>query len=670
MLSIRDRDSKLAHSVLDDGDDLFITGSFRADEENSSTIGNSSYMEPPPKTSPISVKARSEDGSATSVASSLLFDAETVKQEKRKVPRLPFPSNLLRTRRFWPWRLNPMLLRQRHAKVLKEYQEIIEEEDSPKTDLDSATVHSIRSTRFNVATGRSMLVRQNAQVIGRPSMAQTDWDVGSSFSSDSGSTRSRRSLSCDIVRSNSGISDISHLTTDSFRSKRSDFSPSRAMYVSGPGTLLGDTQSEESDDEQDENTTPNNKFFNEGHAKHNSTEQTKLRGKDTRILQKVSEEEECEEGTTTPNTTAARKFVNRVLHRNEDGQHRATEFWELFATLSSDEWPTSPPDDFENAVRDRIFSDTDVLFERQRQRSEQQEFGFETSLASPSVNRILKDLKGKEPCSVGLSWESVRVMKEATSLNTASTRKRLMSDPQFELSFRPALDAASCQTRTRIHSDSDFTSTAELMRPSPQSRVRESPPVVSQRRRATSVSEYSSGPRKSRDEGCSERHGRSAIEAGAFEHPRSRFYSDSDITTASAAMVQTRSTLNWRVNTMATSRNRKNSDSEISTGSFGSTRSIAGLSEQTPKAKDERPAARQPLQPLSGLSSPNALSAARMIASALRPIPTPTLPLPSTQCNDYYWNDDSDSDPSSPSGEEVLWSLSMSLSLDSLDDIL
>ena len=71
-----------------------------------------------------------------------------------------------------------------------EYQEIVEDEFLAQ--LDDTSVQSLRSTRRNVATGRSLLVRQKAQVIGRPSMAKADWDIGSVSSSDSGSSRSYR----------------------------------------------------------------------------------------------------------------------------------------------------------------------------------------------------------------------------------------------------------------------------------------------------------------------------------------------------------------------------------------------------------------------------------------------------------------------------------------------
>ena len=95
-------------------------------------------------------------------------------------------------------RLLPLKLRQQPVfrssmNAVSEYQEIVEDEGEQEEELappnDSMRLFSQRSSRNNIGTGRSMLVRQNAQVFSRPSTTKTKRDISASFSSDSPSLR-------------------------------------------------------------------------------------------------------------------------------------------------------------------------------------------------------------------------------------------------------------------------------------------------------------------------------------------------------------------------------------------------------------------------------------------------------------------------------------------------
>jgi hypothetical protein len=673
------RASRLANFAMDDGDDLHITRSYRADEENSSTVGNASCMGPPRLTTfPIKEKATSDDGSTASVVSSssvMIDDSQTKKKESKPILRriIPFPGGLSHTRRLWPWRLNSLRLRQqRQPKVIQEYQPMVEEGETSPTTSGVATLNSTtRSSRLNVANGKSLLVRQNAQVMGRQSMAQAEWDIASSVSSDSG--RSRRSVTWDNA-SFSCLSDVSHLTGDSFsssKSKRSDFSFSRAMYTTseGGGGLLGETQSEASGDhEQDENVAPNSTFFEDMYGCYEGENEPSkcLPNSDGKV-------KDADEKMLSPKMTGARELVNRLLHRKDNSDKNKFASWDVFAGLSSDEWPESPPGEVETPVRERIFSDSDFVFEMQRLRSEEQACGYEISLpSSPGDDDLRFPINNIRDETVGngrARTYSDSVVHFTMDMPAPAPRQRLMSDPQLDSDLQDSpYSRAFCLSRTRILSDSDITTSSGsvLVRPSHHSRHKSTLSPNQPRARADSASEFISSRRQSHESEYSQRRVSDTGHAH-FASPRTHFFSDSEVTASSFATVQTRPALNWHMHTAAPTtrhqRPRTNSDSELSTNRAASVKSERSRNENT-KRVDEGPQARRPLQAISSLSSPTALSAARMIASALGPAPVPTRN-PCSQ--DYYWNLDSDSDPSSPMGEEVLWSLTPT---ESIDDIL
>jgi len=300
MLRQSGRASDLARSFVDDGDDLQMTPSFYPSEENSSIAGNMSVtvsVHTKKRFTPSKrngLKSLDEDIDRTTDASisdhsdevSSIGDDETtdVPYERRSHRRsltlekviqsnkavkkgLDNAQKLLATRTVKSFLMKKSL----SSRALTEYQEIKESEDGPEnppilsslSQSGRSSIRSIRSGRINIATGRSLLVRQNAQVMGRPSVAQQEWDIGTIYSSSESSSsvvstvsRRRRGSSStsefDIGgRSVRSVrSDISRLTGDSFHSRHSDFTMSRAMFIDqlvGPN-LLGGTTDEDDDD--------------------------------------------------------------------------------------------------------------------------------------------------------------------------------------------------------------------------------------------------------------------------------------------------------------------------------------------------------------------------------------------------------------------------------------
>ena len=94
-------------------------------------------------------------------------------------------------------------------------------------------------------------------------MASTDWDIASLSSEGSGSAKSaqsRRSIAWDN-NSRASDSDLSNLTGDSFRSRHSNYSRSRAMFLSIGNSLLGEAESETSEKDPDDIDLTNDTIF-------------------------------------------------------------------------------------------------------------------------------------------------------------------------------------------------------------------------------------------------------------------------------------------------------------------------------------------------------------------------------------------------------------------------
>ena len=385
-----DRASKLALTVLDDGDDLHITRSFCPGEENSSTAGNLSVMMPQQSILPSSWNAKSSTDSDNDSVSAEQSDSDS-EEETRQPPKRAILKHIpsLAKRSFsHPRKLSrkfsSMLSRQWSLRTMEDYQEF-GQNDPTTTDGssaswidDSSIAHSIRSSRINVATGRTMLIRQKAQVFGRPSAAHTDWDLASlssraSSSGNNSSSRSRRSISFEAYNSSgrSVESDMSHLTTDSFRSKRSRMS--RAMYVtpSGNNSLLGESESETSDNDLDDLT--NSTILSGSGIDDNCASVARK----WNSLETVQEESDFIWDDHTHLPAIVEKRISRMSNEGSNAGASArrqnktfatgTEKWEMLSSLS-----TSP-----SIRRSRFCSDSDIVFEVRR--GEQNLFDFSES---------------------------------------------------------------------------------------------------------------------------------------------------------------------------------------------------------------------------------------------------------------------------------------------------
>jgi hypothetical protein len=348
MLPKRGSISSYAHGVLGDGDDLHITGSFEENEENSSTIANASCINHPRASHPEERSVGTERKNSGNSKSDNLQDEEQMEAVRFSKKPLKVMNKIFRQLRqkhrqhLLKFRQQPAVFRS-SISTINEYQEMVEdenendhqhaEESTTRTD-DSMTIVSQRSTRNNIRTGRSMLVRHKAEVFNRPSAAQAKWDISSSFSSDSTSYRNilrrQRSLTLD----NSSCDGLSVLTDDTslYRSfskmDHLSFRQRRPMFIDATTYCI-----EEDIDESESSVD------SEGEGNDVSPDSDVIEcGYDFRQLPSFDENNNTE---LTPGND-----FNSDWHLGNEEVEEVTQ---------------TPFD-----IRQRVFSDSDVIFERQR----------------------------------------------------------------------------------------------------------------------------------------------------------------------------------------------------------------------------------------------------------------------------------------------------------------
>mmetsp|Transcript_12493 Transcript_12493/g.29280 ORF Transcript_12493/g.29280 Transcript_12493/m.29280 type:complete len:720 (+) Transcript_12493:224-2383(+) len=194
--------STFARGVISDGDAVKKTED--DEDEDYSTMGNATY-------SRHTLSVEEINSHNTESIQECAKNDDNRKQSTHKVVKA-----LLK-------KIIPRKIRKQSALFLtsmipaSEYQEMTESEG------DSNTIISERSTRKDLGTGRSMLVKQNAQVVSRPSGARGRWEMSEASPSDAKSYIQlirERSLILD-ESSVGGMSDMtedtSFYTSSSFR---------------------------------------------------------------------------------------------------------------------------------------------------------------------------------------------------------------------------------------------------------------------------------------------------------------------------------------------------------------------------------------------------------------------------------------------------------------------
>jgi hypothetical protein len=302
--------------------------------------------------------------------------------------------NIRDKNRILPWRIrkpnvNVAVLRPPPSLTsVREYQEMDEEEEEATQAADSVTLMSLRSSRKNIGTGKTMLVRQNAQVFGRPSQAEAKWDISSSLSS-SGSSSNRglihqRSVTLDGA-SCSGLSDITEDTVF-HRIKRTDPTLLRRHVVFA---------------------RPAQAHFG-----------------DTFCIEEV-EESASDDGDRSSESLQASRYDFRQLQVIDESDP-----WNLYTLSNTNDEFMSP--------RQRVFSDSDVVFELQR-KHRLSDFDADLSPPSSISNTSKVQLSNKNSSE---SFEQSQIFGKAANRRSLNTYAPITQNHQ------------NAEQRLRTHSDS------------------------------------------------------------------------------------------------------------------------------------------------------------------------------------------------------------------------
>ena len=206
-----------AHDAIVDGDDIHMAGSFE-EQENFSTVGNLSYHTRQFSVGPIAeTKLKSnhfigkknidfdDDGK---VGNKFYKKSRKVMKSIRHLGESSRSLSLKVLQRSSLFRSS--------SNTVSDYEEVteneleIEEEDN--FAHESGTIISLRSSRNNIRTGKSMLVRQQAQVINRPSKVNSNWEISNLPSPKSYSNMMLRGKS--LILDDSSIGGMSDITED------------------------------------------------------------------------------------------------------------------------------------------------------------------------------------------------------------------------------------------------------------------------------------------------------------------------------------------------------------------------------------------------------------------------------------------------------------------------
>lgn len=372
MLPRRGTISSFAHDVIADGNDLHITGSFEEDEENSSTVANASCHT-------RSVAVGISDGADMTKNRSVkkttnIRDHDAQDMEGGGVRAFKKPLKVMKLLRQLgqKHKLLPLKFRKQASvyrssmNTVAEYQEIVEDEHEHGNEEgethadDSNTIVSQRSSRNNIRTGRSMLVRQNAQVISRPSAAQAKWDIAKSHSFDSRSYRNLMLRQKSLILDDSSCGGMSDITDDTgfygFSKTDNLLIGHRPMYMNGNTYCIEEDEDESDSDSDSDNDSEENDS--------SSASEEIERAYDFRELSPLNDDAE-----------------SIVSPLNNDGESREDNDLNSCWHLDNEKEETQSPVD--DNMRKRVFSDSDIVFERQRQVSKDSPVN---NLLAPSSN--------------------------------------------------------------------------------------------------------------------------------------------------------------------------------------------------------------------------------------------------------------------------------------------
>jgi len=411
------------------------------------------------------------------------------------------------------------------------------------------------------------------------------------------------------------------------------------MYLNTGHSLLGTTEEEEAEESEDD-------VYNVGTNDENSAPVQPLAVFGSR--RPIVDIAASYKSKSTKLQGTARKVVNRLLWEAKNTFQELHD-WNAFAPIAEEgsEYSVCDQDD----VRPRFFSDSDLVFETQRKRRSLDgcrvdEFGFQ--VLSPRETFSLETSRSRAHSD---SFLQNPTGTSANSLDTPAARSRSVSEnyvTHWEIDSNIGIQHSYDfdfdkipQSQLFVESIDDATSLHPL-------KLVSTPSSGSGPSRRTCDETPVSMPRLGRKE---------------VSKSHRRLSSNPEFSVSNPWKISTPSPKQWNAWSAYANTTFEHAHVNINSNAFRESTNKP-VTYETCGAMQEIDPRRGFQSGHKGITSPTAASAAKIIASALRP---PNTSMESkvtsvTHNQNYYWNDGSDDE----SVEEVLWKLSPDVSFESL----
>eukprot|EP00980_Cylindrotheca_fusiformis_P017394 scaffold5395_cov126-Cylindrotheca_fusiformis.AAC.14 len=434
---------KRESNYADDNNHSNGTDPFQSEGDLSSTIGNSSLMGSQAQSLENSTKLKKFASHNVSTISEAK-DSDGI-EIRKDLPVLgmqgiagklnrALPGKVIRSsQKLMPWRLKSLVATS--GRFSMDYQEMIE---------DDATVDSFDPLQDNYnihrgGHGPANLVRTPS----RQMTTQDDRRFKFSLPLDSDNAKGRA-----LTWDSSSCSGMSDITEPTLYSKSSSFRRSRSMFIVPQESNLlriSDDLSIETTEEKDYIT----KDIPQQHSVAIMQEQARP------ILHTMNEATDF--NSISEEEMFAPEIVNGFLSRIE-AIERANGTWDTITTLGNDHWRPSSVDSCFTSNRLRVFSDSDAVYEFQRQRLQEND---QADVRTPDdFGGNVGDEQFEDNGSLALFVDSDEFSQEmpvdcVSEIDTELETSSVNSDSVPFDEFRPSL------TRTRFFSDSECLIKAE-----------------------------------------------------------------------------------------------------------------------------------------------------------------------------------------------------------------
>ncbi|KAL3940416.1 MAG: hypothetical protein SGBAC_005048 [Bacillariaceae sp.] len=402
-LNSQEQISKQADQTLNDGDDLFISKSFEPLEaDTSSVLGNLSYVSATKSTlgSGASAEEKRDDipvyeaflekgtramneptvaragirkrpvtdkfknAISTPVTDTLKSAMPVAEKLKSAIPTpvteklRSVPGNVVSTsQKLIPWRLKTKVKSEYRTPLVSEHQEISDDTSDSARDI-------ILPSNYHIGTPESAKELHPLKESKQRSSTKGG-EIAFSLSTDTESSRSR-SLTWD----NASCSDMSEITEPSIYSRSRSFRKMHSMYIiEAKESLLGSADEDSEVGTVEDGSSDSSSNTRGSRLIHSTGDRSMTK------LPNINESKTFNAMSSTDmfSPSVVNNFLNRMESIEKPINDKRDKSWDAPSILNNGECQEHAPvsDNHGSANRHRVFSDSDAVFEFQRQRSVQ-----------------------------------------------------------------------------------------------------------------------------------------------------------------------------------------------------------------------------------------------------------------------------------------------------------